>query len=247
MTHRHYEHPPIVEALINIQVAYPSGLDEKLIEAIENQFSPSFKHMHRIGGLNVTIGPTTPAMHAQTIVGVRFDSAENNRILQVRTEGFAYSHLTPYSRWETLRGEAEPLWQQFVETCRPERVSRLAVKFINRLVIPKREASDVKLNEYLKIRPEVPVEFPTVTGFMTQVQLPQPELAGQQPLALVTVASQPPTSPDTEVAVLDIDVFEAVDWSCDDTRIWNEIEKMRVIKNRIFEAALEEKMKETFE
>lgn len=246
MNSQHYERPPIVEAVINIQVAFPGELDEKTLEAVEREFTHQFEHTQRMGGVNLTFGPTQPAVTAHQMLGVRFANEENNRILQVRHEGFVYSHLTPYSRWEELRAEAEPLWYDFIRVCQPKRVTRLAVKFINRLAFPQRESLSVKLDEYLLIRPEVPEQFDTVTGFMTQIQLPQPELAGQQPLALVTVASQPPTLPRTEAAVLDIDVFELVDWDPADPRIWGEIVKMRAIKNRIFEAALTNQFKETF-
>lgn len=245
---KRYARPPIVEAVINVHVIYSDGLSEATIQAIEDHFSPQFTHCLRMEGLDVNLGahPTDEVATTRSVVGLRFANEENNRILQIRSEGFAYSHLTPYSTWEELRSEAEPLWFNFISICKPARVSRLAVKFINRLSIPSSSEMGVQLEDFLTFRPHVPPEFEQLTGFMTQVQLPFPELAGNTPQALVTVASQPPTVPRTEAVVLDIDVFEGLDWATDDSRIWSELERMRAVKNRIFEAALTDKIKDTF-
>ena len=249
---RHYKRPPIVEAVINIQVTYPEGLTELLLEKVDASFSSRFKHKVRISGADVTWAAALSAVTHTSVttnrmMGLRFANQENNRILQIRPEGFAFSHLTPYSTWEELRSEALPFWQEFLEICQPTAVTRIAVRFINRLQLPQSSPEKgAHLENFLTFCPNVPDEFEIVTGFMSQVQLPLPELAGQRPLALVTVASQPPTIPEMELSVLDIDVFETVHWDPREPKIWEELEKMRVIKNRIFESALTDRMKETF-
>lgn len=253
MPARHYKRPPIVEAVINIQVTYPGGLSESLLDKIDARFSSRFMHKLKLSGVDVTLNggiaeATAPSVVANRIIGLRFANQENNRILQVRPEGFAFSHLTPYSTWEELRSEALPFWNEFLEICQPTAVTRIAVRFINRLHLPQSlPEKSVQLEDFLTFSPNVPDEFEVVTGFMSQVQLPlRGELSGQRPLALVTVASQPPSIPETELTVLDIDVFETVNWPPNDPLIWEELEKMRGIKNRIFEAALTDRMKETF-
>jgi uncharacterized protein (TIGR04255 family) len=243
---RHYSKAPIVEAVINIQVAYPKSLDRQLIALAQDRFASRFAHSRELDAVNLMVGPSEPSA-AKAMLGVRFANTENTKILQIRQEGFAYSHLTPYSKWETLRAEAFANWNEFLTVCGPTRVTRIAVKFVNRLVFPHPEGSDsVDLDDFLAVHPVVPNFGEAVSGFMTQVQIPQPSLDGQRPLALVTVASQPPTKPNSETAVLDIDVFESVDWQTTDERIWAEIDKMRFIKNMIFEGSLTAKLKETY-
>lgn len=243
---RHYSKAPIVEAVINIQVAYPKALDRQVIAAAQDRFASRFAHSRELDAVNFVVGPSEPSA-AKTMLGVRFANAENNRILQIRQEGFAYSHLAPYSQWETLRTEAQANWRDFLDVCGPTRVSRIGVRFVNRLAFPHPVGADsVDLDDFLTVHPVLPSFGEPLSGFMTQVQIPQPSLAGQRPLALVTVASQPPTQPHTEAAVLDIDVFELADWAISDERIWAEIEKMRAIKNMIFEGALTDQLKETY-
>lgn len=248
---RHYKNPPIVEAVINIVVAFPEGgLTDKVLESASRRFAPQFAHTGAIGGINVTIGPidqpSVQPVTSQAIRGLRFGNEKNNRILQIRSEGFAYSHLKPYTSWETLRHEAEPLWREFVAACGPTKATRLAVKFINQLVFSNADRDDVKLERFLKVHPQVPDSFGPITGFMSQVQVPLPQLSGQNPQALVTVASQPPAPTGSQAAVLDIDVFQGIDLDPSNPRIWDELEKMRTIKNTIFEASISNLLRETF-
>lgn len=66
-------------------------------------------------------------------IGFQFWDAEKVRVFQARLDGFTYSRLAPYDCWEDLCGEARRLWRQYREFAKPERVSRIAVRYINRL------------------------------------------------------------------------------------------------------------------
>lgn len=242
-----YAHPPIVEAVINIQVRYPAGRVESLLLAGETAFAPDFARKQQLQVLNFNIsadqaGSVSGGAPAQNLLGSKFSNDANSRIFQLRQEGFAYSHLEPYTTWEDLRGDAEPLWRRFRDVCQPERVTRLAAKYVNRL---KLGPGAIPLGEYLNFYPESPDSFGPIQAFVSQVQLPQP-MVGTKALALVTVASEQNSDPRVTSLVLDIDVFEEVDLAPDDPQIWQKLERMRDAKNEIFEAALTTTMKEKF-
>jgi len=246
---RIYRNAPIVEAVINIQVRFPEGQFERLLPSGDSAFSGDFpqKQEMRLLRMDFQFGPDglktkSPPMDKGPPAGLKFSSAANDRVLQLRQEGFAYSHMAPYTNWEVFSGEARPLWQRFIDVFQPERVTRLAARYINRLRLPPGE---IRLQDYMHFYPETPPAFGSIQGLMAQVQLPQPSV-GQKALALLTLASEPSADPAFQPMVLDIDVFEMVDLSPTDPVVWHQLEALRDKKNELFEAALTERMKETF-
>ena len=135
--------------------------------------------------------------------GLLFRSQDGLKVAQFRRDGFTFSRLAPYERWETFAEEAQKQWLIYVELGQPEVIQRLAVRFINRLLLP---ADGFKLNEYLQQPPKPPLglEWP-FHGFFHQstFAVPATDLA----VTLVLTNENPVGSPPQIPLLLDIDVF----------------------------------------
>lgn len=177
-------------------------------------------------------------------VGVRLQSADEKYILQIRTEAFTLSRVEPYQTWENLTAEAKRLWKPFVAHIRPEIIRRTATRFINKLKLPMRPGEHFQ--EYLTKSPEVPEGLPQgVAGFMQRVVIFNPALNAR---ANVTQILQEGFAPADHVPiVLDIDVYNMDALSPDTADVWNLLDRLRVFKNDIFFASLEDKTVELFE
>lgn len=240
-----YRNAPIVEAIIHIQVTFPDDGSAPALSRSERIFSSRFARGLPLQRVNFQITSVEAQQPSSSVsheaAGWKFTSERNDRVLQVLPDAFVYSHLNPYSNWRTFSTEARQLWNDFVEGCSPEKVTRIGLRYINRLRIP---AQNFELAEYLNFFPTTPVAFGPVHGLVSQVQLPQPGIAPDA-IALVTIASEPSADPSTSAFALDLDVFTRSEFSATDSRIWEVLEDFRLRKNQLFEAVLTENMRGT--
>lgn len=175
--------------------------------------------------------------------GFRCISGDRRRMFYANLDGFAFSVRAPYEGWEQFRDEARRLWRTYESVSALKYVTRVGVRYINRLDMPRESDGGVRIENYTKIYPEVPDTFPPAGGLMTmfflQVQVPQPDIGG------VVVVNSTPQAPTTERAIsvtLDFDLFsERVEepWDAEnDDSIWDFLETLHERKNAIFEASI---------
>jgi len=117
----------------------------------------------------------------------------------------------------------------YVEAAKPQEVSRIAVRYINRLLLPGYD-----LSVYLKAGPALAEGWPTdIRAFLSRVVLLEPE---RDIVANVVQALEPQTAPgqSTTPVIFDIDVFQEVPLVPDDMTIPGRFARLREMKNRIF-------------
>ena len=176
--------------------------------------------------------------------GYIFFSAESDpsKAVQSRLDGFAFSKLKPYENWPTFRDEARELWQRYVAVAHPTSVKRLALRFINRISLPR---SVYDFGEYLRTIPDIPETLPHgVAEFFMRLVIPQPN---SQATAIITVATNVNELNEAIIPVIfDIDVFAELMIDPESNAIWEIFEELRVIKNDYFFDSLTEKTRELF-
>lgn len=241
MTQKYYLKAPIVEAIVDIQVKMAEGFSHTSFNAVHSELSERFPTKSPIQMVQMGMGPDAQMEGAlqlsssKTDLGLRLTSKDNSRILQVRENGFTFSHLPPYTSWETLRTEAREVWRIFVELCKPQMVVRCALRFVNRIDIPK---LSVELHDYFYLYPEIPKGIPQdVSGMFMQLQMPQKDLEG---IAIINQAVAEPISPGTVSILLDFDLFRVHEYAPGDEAIWQYLDKLRDRKNELFEACITE-------
>ena len=243
----HYAKAPLTEALIDVRVAVPDelGLTElaKIRVGEEERYpneSRAFKLTSHVEINAEQASSSTAARQVQ--VGFVYRSADGLQVCQVRLDGFTFSRLAPYDRWETLRDEARRLWSLYRQAVQPQKITRVAVRYINRLdlPVPKEEGLDFKV--YLRTGPEVSPVLPQgLSGFFMQMQMPQQDL---QAHLVLTEAMVPPSGPDVASVLLDIDLFREVDVPQDEDGLWALFETFRQRKNTTFEGCITDRLRE---
>lgn len=198
------------------------------------QFSVQFQ-------LNVAerLGKSGPS----ELEGYRLASSDGKRIVRVTLGDFAFSQLAPYDRWETLHAEAERIWTILERILQPRRITRVAVRFINRIDMPDPQGSGVDLDVYFHAAPKIPPELPQVMAtYFVRLELPFQTPDG---ILILTLTAASPTSAGFVSALLDLDaVIQNVDM--DATRAWRAIEELRDVKNAAFEASITDAARELF-
>lgn len=241
---RHLDNAPIREGLINLQFE-PVSLEA--VEGFSKGIASSYGNVLDIWNhaFELQVGQAAPTRNERSAHGRRFDNPKNGppHVVLAQRNSFTYSRLQPYGDWDDLRGAARPLWDKFVAAARPSRVTRVAVRYINSMVLPLQPGED--FSKYLTASPQIPAALPQeVSGFLQRV-VTRDALGN---LAVVTQAfegAQTAGSSDITV-IMDIDVFRNTQLKPEADEIWGILDSLRDFKNRIFFEHLTEAAVELF-
>lgn len=236
---RHYEHAPITEAIIEFSCDLSADVTlQDLTRAVDQEvFIPSGAAVMISG--RIEVGPE--GIKGDTSgeqIGHVFRRGDGLRLIQSRLNGFAYSSLAPYDRWEAFSSEAWQHWLKYRDIARPTNVSRVGVRFINKIDIPQ---ASIEIKDYLRTAVDVSPYLPQVTEqYFLQVVVP---LLSFDASATITSTVAPPTSPDTTSLILDIDTWRRLDVSVeadnsDSERLRDVLDDLRMAKNFVFEACI---------
>lgn len=252
--HQHYRRAPITEAALDFRVAQSQGFHVSRIEHLSNLLRERYPRQTPVvaSALSITLGTQMPNPQVvSTPQGYQMRTEDDHRILGALEAGFTFSQLRPYDTWETFRDEAHDLWNMYKESCGTATVSRVGLRYINRIDIPNMPVDPAEfLNVYPGVSRSLAPEpaFGKGDGFFLQLQRAQPDITSSMIINVGRVDSQ---KEHVFSVILDIDLFrEESDSPWDakkDTDVWDLLEKMRVRKNEVFEASITEATRKLIE
>ena len=242
---KRYKSAPIIEAVIEIRVQPNQSLDQTALSELADSLKSEFPkqtpmHLVHMGIAHQQAGAALSQTFSQANVGFRLAKSDDSRILQVRQDGLAYSHMAPYTDWPTFRAEAEPLWAKYRTICPQSKLVRCALRYINRIDIP---GKTIEVFDYFDLYAHIPNRLPSqdVIGGALSVQMPQPDL---ECVANISQVMSEPVKPDHISFILDVDVFRLGIEAWHDADGWGYLDKLRDRKNQIFEACITDRTRE---
>ena len=244
-TIEHLRNAPIVEALVDIRVKLPPDVDVIKLESIggliSNQYPKKKKRIRFEGKFDVKVGELPRHNDTPVWVDGHIYSTEDERyMVQTRLDGFTFSRLSPYETWENLRDEAYKLWEHYVRITSPEIITRVALRYINRLEFPFPMGD---FNEYLTSSPIIPEGLPQkISSFLVRVVVPEESIKS---FAIITQSFKS-VERDKVPVILDIDVFKQMRFEVDKKEAWDFLEKLHEFKNKVFFKSITEKTKELY-
>src|SRR5713226_3799339 len=140
-TYPHLRKAPIVEAVIDIRVKLRSDFDMAVFLPLRTKLAVKYPQVGEGSDFQLSTEwkPGTEPRASGQVGTVRLHllrSQDGKQVVQFRRDGFSFSRLNPYSSWEEVFAEAWSLWKLYIETAKPLGISRLAVRYINRLPLP---------------------------------------------------------------------------------------------------------------
>ena len=127
---------PITEALLDIRTTLPPRIDLQRLAGFHDPIKTAYPGRQQRtswqASVQVKEGGTAFASR-EAPDGFLFTSPDGRQIVQARLDGFTFNRLKPYDTWEVFRAEARRLWARYVEVAEPEAVSRIALRYINRI------------------------------------------------------------------------------------------------------------------
>jgi uncharacterized protein (TIGR04255 family) len=228
--------------VLDLRVLRREGIDADQFSGLAATLGPEYGKstpMHSIEArFGIVKGRPVGPTHVQAALGWVFQA--EGAIVQFKVDGFTFNKLEPYTTWEEVFGEADRLWRIYVQIARPLEISRVAVRYINRLRLP----GPAELSQYLEAPPVLPPPIPqAVREFLTRVVVDD----GNDASAILIQALEASLDPSTVPLLLDIDAFREVSLPPDDPSVAGIFEQLRRLKNDIFFASVTERTVEMYE
>ncbi|MCZ6918293.1 MAG: TIGR04255 family protein [Gemmatimonadetes bacterium] len=243
-----FSNPPITEAILDLKVELPENTSLDQLAGFQDSIRDMYpgRRTRMAGKAEMAISEDKGIQlgEGSTIasLGYIFVSNDSSQMVQARKDGFTFNKLKPYDTWEALRDQAHKLWSHYVEIARPKYVSRIALRYVNRIEIP---LPITDLSEYVLVAPSTPRTFPVeFHSFLMRMVMPYREYRAQ---AIVTETIEPGQPNSTTLPLIfDIDVFRQVSLEPDDKAIWEILDKLRDLKNEIFHSTMTDQAKALF-
>ena len=234
----HLPRAPIVEAIIDWRAKLAPGFDVLKLKEAAHALSPkySFVDEQRLFQFKFKYASkqslgTDPQQTSQDlgIQGYRFRSGDKLEIAVLKPTGFSFSRLKPYTNWDSVFGEAQRIWQIYRSVARPEEVTRIAVRYINRIGLSMPVGD---FSRYL-IKPfELPKEIPQLmTSALYRVVVHDPQ-SGISTNITQVIEGHPESG--TLPFILDIDAYIAKPMNPNVDNFAASFAPLREMKNRVF-------------
>lgn len=244
---RQFKNAPITEAILDIRAKLPGEVAiPALLSAhpkIAGQY-PKRQERRKFEG-EIRLGKNAQPETKSTVSrvdGYLFRSSDDRRIVQYRLDGFTFNRLKPYDNWASFRDEAKRLWSIYVEAAIPVQITRVALRYINQMLIP---GPVINFDDYLTAGPVVPAKLPQqVSSFVTRVVITEPQIKAS---AIITQAFEKIMEPDIVPVILDIDVIKVPQLDVSYEQMWEFFEALRNFKNSVFFESITERTGELFE
>ncbi|MCK4358599.1 MAG: TIGR04255 family protein [Candidatus Cloacimonetes bacterium] len=241
-----FQNAPITEALLDIRVKLPEHITINDIESFYKKVKDKFPEKKARKQFKVNIDLSSKAQFSEVqspskIDGYLFRSSIEKKVVQSRMDGFTFNKLKPYNNWNSFSSEARQLWNIYYEMFKPLKITRIALRYINRINIP---LPFENFKEYILTIPEISSDLPQgLSNFFMQLNIPNTKINA---MAVINETMKKITRDNKLPFIFDIDVFQINDYSNNTENIWEEFEKLRVFKNEIFFNSLTQKAKELF-
>ncbi len=246
MARPHYQRSPIVEVIISIDVVSRDGLAMQQLREVGEQIKST--HPKESSGFEIKSEqlPDGGEKSLRLPIGFMYQSNDDLRAAQVRLKGFTYNALfndtARYVGWNSLSVEAKTLWDVYKKFLEPKSVTRILVRYINRINIP---APVKNLSEYITAIPVVPdaLRESSKGQFALQLRMLQSDIGAT---AVFNEAIVPPMEPEHASLMIDIGVINESDDEMDISQSWEQVEAFHERVGTIFESSITEQCRTLF-
>ncbi len=242
---RYLRNAPIIEAIIDFRVTLPSHFNPEDFSSFSRELSDRYpkNEPRRVFAAAFGIKEDKPFVEEPEMKGIQgyiYKSGDEKNIAQFRIDGFTFSRLNPYTEWESVFSEAKSLWELYSSKSLPELISRIAVRYINRLDLPQQMKG---FEEYLTAPPPIPESLPQeASHFLTKIVIHEGDIKAN----IIQALTKSP-KPEHIGVILDIDVYKANKLGIDESSVWSEFDRLREMKNRVFFESITEKTARLYE
>ena len=207
-----------------------------------SKFRTLFIQTHQIE----TKADQPPQMSVQhAIQAFQFLNNDEKQIVQLRTQGFSFNRLSPYTSFDDYVPKIEQTWRLFTSIASPVQIRTVRLRYINRILLPLTKNEPVELGDYLKIGPRLPDEKRfTLVGFLDQQTAVEVATGNRVNIILTGQPMENDKAPIIfDITAESIVKAEPENWDL----LLAQIMSLRALKNHIFKNTLTEQCLNLFQ
>ncbi len=240
-----YPRPPIVEAVVEFNFA-ESFSQKVLLDALGPKLEGSYsgrKEQTRVDAA-ITVNAELVATETRKSTPVVFlTSADGLRLVGCANGALSVHVLAPYPGWESFFERVLEAVDSVPVALARAKLTQVAVRYIDRIVLPRGE---VRLEDYLEVLPRRPALLPESLSAIHSVTQWLDSTDGTS--ALLTVAAIPPNSKEgSKEVVYDLLLQRGGELGTLAESGWRQVvDALHTRQREIFEDSITEKAKELF-
>jgi uncharacterized protein (TIGR04255 family) len=239
----HLGNAPIVEAVIDFRVLREPTVSAQTFAGLVPSLGGKYSQVDSIHSFETRFGIDRGKIldPSQVMGHLGWSYRAGTDIAQFRVDGFTFSEIEKYTNWEEVFSEAFRLWEIYIRLAKPKQLTRIAVRYINRMRI----SGSRNVGDFLAAPPFLPRPVsPLIQDFLTRLDIVD-ERRGSA--ARVVQALEPQIDPNTMSLLLDIDAYHEEALAPTDPSIPELFQRLRELKNEIFYASITDKTVEMYE
>lgn len=235
-----YDAPPIIEAVVQFRYAEPvsKALQAKLLKRLKRDYVNELA-LQSVEA-NVDFAKQQAAFVAES--QLRLSSQDETNVVIVHPTTLTWSRLAPYMGWVDLSERVRRDVQIAHEVTGLRKIVQLGVRYINRIDIPI-DGPITRYEDYLTINLSLPNIWDGVSNYAWRFEKMDRDLGL---LAIAQSAVAAPEMPNHAAFLLDIDILRQQDIPTKVEDIFLLLEKMRDLKNEIFELSITDTARASF-
>ncbi|WP_162184713.1 TIGR04255 family protein [Sphingomonas hengshuiensis] len=237
-----YSSPPIIEAVIEVRFGEPAK-DTRLLKA-SDWLKPRYSNVSIEEQIEANVD--FPTRHAEFVSGgrrYRHSSDDLADAVVLSHTGVAWTRLAPYEGWDQFLSRASQELKSVLKALASPRLTRIGLRFINRIDVPSDIDGLAHYEEYINYRIEA---GPLMEPSMGYQWLIRSHHSNHNLIAILQSATVPPEIPGTSAFTLDIDIASVENVPQSSDTVSEKLGHMRELKNDIFEAGITEKARELY-
>ncbi len=234
-----YKRPPIIEAAIEVRFKDPVTM--LVVDRLRDRLLPRFPACETVTefAFDISALSTGPTQVQSNVHSYRMTSSTGTEIVVIGAQTALFSRLAPYPGWDSFRDEARKLWNMHRKIAGVSGVSRIGMRYVNRLDVPANNQPGIQVEDYLRIYSEYPDwEIGKPSHFSCQMMAAE---EGGPFGVVINTASTPSPVPGCLGLLVDIDVSRTQSVFHSERSLREVLEDMRTEKNRLFEIAITDK------
>ena len=242
-----YQRPPITEAVIELR--FEQANKDDVLDQYKRRMSDEYPVSEEGATLQLSMDLRDMKMHAgkarvaaKTYKLTRGDGAA---LLLISPQSVGFIQLAPYTDWTDFRANSQRLWGEWKRIAGYRKLSRVGLRYVNRIDVPDESDGKIEPEEYLLFAPQLPSFEPPWTPFSYETVVRGP--FSDSCNVLLRSGIVPPAIVKHFSLLLDIDVSRDSDVPQNDDEMWTVLDSMRDIKNMIFEGSITDSARRLFD
>ena len=249
MTRRDYFNPPIEEAVCEFRFA-PSAewnltVPGLVYEKIRDSYLGEPRQQNLVAAEAIAGRmPANPELIAKmSFSKLLFSSEDAKKLVGVGPDLLSVHSLRPYEGWGNFKKRIDQALKAYLEVSKPVGVTRIALRYINRIVIPSVES--VELYDYFTAYPQIPDGIPSnMSAVLTRTE----SIFDDIPVKLVIILADTEAPKGQLAFMLDLDVSQ--DWAEKPLSLEEAVSSLHELKERegqVFETLITDRTRELFD